>query len=93
MSEEIKDDVESATADTNVEENIEEEGEVVVEEKTEEKKEIRMVWKMHRRDLDDSIKMAEIIAQGNKLKKSTPQFVSKFMFMESLKEYRKAGLI
>lgn len=92
MSEEITDELESATPDTNTEEEIEEK---VVDSRIDvaEKKEIRMVWKMPPRDYDDAIKMAEMFAQEKKLKKKTPQFVSKYMFMESLKRCRKDGNI
>ena len=76
-----------------------EEAEETREELSETKKEIetagkpRYTFELEERDREDALKMSNIIKKNHSLSRSTPAFVAKFLFMETLKEYRKAGLI
>lgn len=53
----------------------------------------RYTFEIEERDLEDAMKMGKIIKKNQSLSRASPAFIAKFLFMETLKEYRKAGLI
>lgn len=79
--------------ETEVEEkeNIEDTEEVVEKKST--KNKTSYLFQMENRDVDDLKAMAIIIGKELKLKKASPSYIAKYMIEETLKGYRKAGLI
>ena len=53
----------------------------------------RYTFEIEERDLEDAMKMGKMIKKNQSLSRASPAFIAKFLFMETLKEYRKAGLI
>ena len=53
----------------------------------------RYTFEIEERDLEDAMKMGKMIKKNQALSRASPAFIAKFLFMETLKEYRKAGLI
>ena len=72
-------------------ENIEDTGEGV--EPKGSKNTTSYLFKIENRDVEDMKTMSKMIGKELKLKKASPSYVARFMMEETLKGYRKEGLI